>query len=185
MNIEPRRSPAPFLLALGLSLAVGIGVTLLPDTLVGQLRRNRALDEAQTAWSYRLLALMAIAQALYVGLAMLRGDNIGEVRSKDPKLARVSRSELVEIVHRNAAGLPLLTLVYGLTAFVLTGERAGFWLFLAIVLIQLGWYFKKSGDVATWLGFQPEFAAHREDFITPSARPDPHGISSGEPEEPG
>ncbi|MGI8773707.1 MAG: hypothetical protein ACR2KQ_01650 [Actinomycetota bacterium] len=185
MSQEPRRSLAPFLFSLGVSIAVAIVVALLPETVVDQLRRNRALDEAQAGWSYRLLAFMAIAQALYVGLAMLRGDNIGEVRSKDPKLARVSRSELVEIVHRNAAGLPLLTLVYGLTAFVLTGERAGFWLFLAIVLVQLAWYFKKSGEVAASLGFQPEFAAHREDFVTPSARPDPHGISSGEPEEPG
>lgn len=184
MHKEPSRNLVPFLFSVGVTVVVAVAVVLMPESVVGQLRRNRALDDAQAGWSYRLLAAMAIAQALYVGLAMLRAESIGDVRNKEPRLARVSRSELEGIVHRNAAGLPLLTLVYGLTAFVLTGRQAGFWLFPVVTAIQLAWYFKKSGDIAARLGFQPEFAAHPEDRVTPSARPDPHRDAAGEPEEP-
>ena len=183
MRAEPKRSPLPFLWSLGVLVVVSIAVARLPQTLVEQLRRNRAFDGSQSGWAYRLLILMAIVQAAYAGFVMLRADKVGAARSKDLKLARMSRGEVVGVVQRNAAGIPLLTLVYGLTAFVLTGERGGFWIFPLIVLLQLAWYYRQTGDIVTWLSFQPEFAAPRDEVVTPSARPDPHqGRSEGHEE---
>jgi hypothetical protein len=183
MNDEPRRSPVPFLWATAVLLVVSIAVARLPQTFVEQLRRNRAFDSAQAGWAYRLLVLMAVVQAGYAGFVMLRAEKVGEARTKDARLARASRAEIVGVVQRNAAGIPLLTLVYGLTAFVLTGERGGFWIFPLIVLLQLAWYFRRTGEVAAWLGFQPEFAAPRDEITTPSARPDPHRTGSEGQEE--
>lgn len=184
MSAEPTRSPIPFLWSFGVLLVVSIAVARLPQTFVEQLRRNRALDGAQAGWAYRLLVLMAVLQAAYAGFVMLRADKVGAARSKDLKLARMSRGEVAGVVQRNAAGIPLLTLVYGLTAFVLTGERGGFWLFPLIVVLQLAWHFRQTGDIVAWLEFQPEFAAPRDEVITPSARPDPHRRASEGQEEP-
>jgi hypothetical protein len=48
-----------------------------------------------------------------------------------------------------------LTLVYGIAMFLLTGLRAGFWAFVAVIVAQALWYYRLVGDVAAWLGRQP------------------------------
>jgi hypothetical protein len=131
----------------------------LPGSFVDRLRQNRPLDSNQSGWVYRLLVVMAIAQALYVGFVLLRPERIQKAREKDPKLAGMSRAEVVASTARNAAGVSLLTLVYGVSAFAITGERGGFWLFALVTLAQLAWYFRQVGEISRWISFQPEFAA--------------------------
>jgi hypothetical protein len=153
------RSKRPFAIATSVAVIVTLTVFRLPDLVVDQLRRNRVFDSGQAGWLYRLLALAAAAQAAYIGFVLLRSERVEEAWKRDPKLTRMHRSEVFSSVVRNAAGMPLLTLVYGITAFVLTGERAGFWLFVVLTAAQIAWYYRQVGIVGRWLGFQPEYIA--------------------------
>lgn len=136
---------------------VTLAVMRLDETFVEQLRRNRPFDGGQSGWIYRLIAIAAVAQALYVGFAVLRSERVKVARERDEKLARLGRGELVRSVARNAAATAGLSLVYGLSAFALTGERAGFWLFFVLVLLQLAWYYRSCGQIAAFMSYQPEF----------------------------
>jgi hypothetical protein len=73
----------------------------------------------------------------------------------------MSRAEIVASAARNAAGITLLTLVYGLSALAITGGRGGFWLFALVTGAQLAWYFRQIGELSRWISFQPEFVADR------------------------
>jgi len=150
------RRIAPFGAAAAAIAVTSILVASLPAILVEQIERARVLSDAQAGWAYRLLIAAAVAQALYGGFSILRPERLEAARRRDPKTAGMSRRALIASVARNAAGMVLLTLVYGLAAFGVTGERGGFWPFVALAVAQGAWYYREVGAVARWLGFQPE-----------------------------
>jgi hypothetical protein len=137
-------------------LIVAVAMIQLPDSFVSQLERNRPLSTAQSGWAYRLMAIAAVAQAAYGGFVLLQIDRIRGARQTDAKVARMSRAGILASVENNAAAMTVLTLVYGLAAFGVTGERAGFWFFPLVQVAQAGWYYHQVGDIARWLSFQPE-----------------------------
>jgi hypothetical protein len=161
MALGKERRNIAFAYATAVWLIVCLAMARLPETFVERLRRNRPLDATQSGWVYRLLVIVAIAQALYVGFVLLRPERVQKARESDPKLARMSRAEVVASTARNAAGISLLTLVYGISAFAITGERGGFWLFALVTGAQLAWYFRQVGEISRWISFQPEFVAER------------------------
>lgn len=169
-NPPDRRRPA-FAVALAVLVIVSIAVARLPDSFVEQLRRGRPFDISQSGWIYRLLAIMAVTQAVAFGYAAFRTERIAKARQSDPALARMSKPEVVGSVARNAAMVALLTLVYGLSAFGLTGERGGYWLFAFVCLLQLAWYYRQTGQVAQWLRFQPEFVDSGDSQVEPDHVP--------------
>lgn len=150
------RRTRPFAVFLVLIGIVCLAVLRLPDTFLALLDRNSPFTTAQTGWAYRLLAFAAVAQALYGGFVLLRPDHIEEARKKDPKLAARPRSQLVGIVARTAAAMTFFTVLYGLAAFGVSGQRGGFWLFPLLALAQGAWYFRQVGQIGSWMGFQPE-----------------------------
>ena len=124
-----------FLLAV--ALIVAIAVFRLPEEFVAGLRRDRPLDSIASGWVYRLLAIAAFLQAAIVGLVLLRPERIrADLEANPQPPGKVARS---------AAGMASLTLAYGLGAFLLTGERAGMWLFLVIFAGQTAWYYRQVG----------------------------------------
>ena len=174
MALGLKRRNTAFAYATAVWLIVCLGMARLPETFVDRIRRNRPLDTTQSGWVYRLLVVMALVQAFYVGFVLLRSERVQRARERDPKLARMSRAEVVASAARNAAGITLLTLVYGVSAFAITGERGGFWLFALVTGAQLAWYFRQVGEVSRWISFQPEFVAER-----PAAEGEPHASGSG------
>ena len=144
---------------------VSIAMARLPDSLVNTIERNRFLDTSSAGWAYRLLAFFAVVQALYGGFFVLRVDNVKKSRQEDPKVAAMTRDHIVRVLSRNSAGMVLLTLIYGLAAFGVTGQLGGFWLFPLLCLFQGAWYFREIGSVIGWLGFQPDTALQ----VTPDA----------------
>lgn len=178
MDDSPARRPAPFLVTLAIALVVSVAVARLPEEFVETLRRNRPLDNSGSGWAYRLIAIAAVLQAFYVGLALLRPERVQEARSKDPKLARMGRSELLHSVSRNGAGIAALTLVYALSAFLITGERGGYWLFILILVVQVALYYRQVGGIESWLSFQPEFVTDMNERREPSAREDTRETSA-------
>ena len=159
MALGLKRRNTAFAYATAVWFIVCLAMFRLPETFVARLRQNRPFDATQSGWVYRLLVVVAVAQAAYVGFVLLRSERIQKAREKDPKLAAMSRAEVVASAARNAAGIALLTLVYGVSAFAITGERGGFWLFALLTLAQLAWYFRQVGEMAKWISFQPEFVA--------------------------
>jgi hypothetical protein len=131
-----RRGPFLFLVAVALILA--IAVFRLPEEFVAGLRRDRPLDAVASGWVYRLLAIAAFLQAAFVGLVLLRPERIRADHQDDPRPEGK--------IARGAAGMASLTLAYGLGAFLLTGERAGMWLFLVIFAGQTAWYYRQVGQ---------------------------------------
>jgi hypothetical protein len=142
--------------AASILLIVSIAVARLPESLVSSIENNRTFTNTQAGWAYRLLALAAVVQALYGGFMILRIDRVKHAREKDPKVAEMTHDRVIASLSRNAAGMVMWTLVYGIAAFVITGERGGFWLFPFLCLLQLAWYFREIGSIARWLEFQPE-----------------------------
>ncbi|MGH2754317.1 MAG: hypothetical protein ACRDLB_07765 [Actinomycetota bacterium] len=161
MALGLKRRNTAFGYATAVWLILCLAVARLPEPFVDRLRRNRPLDAGQSGWVYRLLVIIAIAQAFWVGFVLLRSEKVQKAREQDPKLARMSRAEVVASTGRNAAGIALLTMVYGLSAFAITGERGGFWLFALLTGAQLAWYFRQVGQIASWISFQPEFVPER------------------------
>jgi hypothetical protein len=53
--------------------------------------------------------------------------------------------------------VPLMA-AFGVAAFVVTGERGGFWVFPLVALAQGAWYYRQVGQIGNWLNFQPEVA---------------------------
>lgn len=142
----------PFGAATTVVLIVSIAVLRLPDQLITEIRLGRPFSPSQTGAIFFILAVVAGAQALYVGLKVLRIEAIDEARSEASEAP--SSVALVRTVSRETAWIPLLTLVYGLSDLAFTGERAGYWLFLLICLAQLGWYYRRTGVIADHLDQQ-------------------------------
>lgn len=153
-ELNEKRRP-PFAVAVSVAAVISIAVARLPETFVEQLRRQRPFDISTSGWVYRLMVVAAILQALYVGWVLLRVERVERERTKDPAEGRMRKSDVMRSLSRNAATIPLLTLVYGLSAFFLTGERGGYWLFAFVCAAQLLWYYRATGVVAGWLEFQP------------------------------
>lgn len=148
---------SPFVVVGSIVAIVCVAMARLPDSLVNTIERNRFLESSSSAgWAYRLLAFFAVVQALYGGFYVLRIDHVKKSRTKDPKVAAMTRARVVTVLSRNAAGMVFLTLVYGLASFAVTGELAGFWLFPLLCVFQGAWYFREIGAVIRWLGFQPD-----------------------------
>ena len=156
-NLYERRRPA-FIVSAAAIAIVSVAIARLPQSLVNTLERNRFLEGPSVGWAYRLLAFFAIVQALYGGFFVLRVDHVKKSRQEDPKVAVMTRAEIVTSLARNAAGMIFLTFFYGLAAFGVTGQRGGFWLFPFLCVLQGTWYFREIGSVARWLGFQPDTA---------------------------
>ena len=146
----------PFLVVAAITLLVCIAIARLPDSLIELLQRKTPFTLPQIGWAYRLLAFAAVAQALYGGFVLLRPDHVEDARRKDPTLAALPRVQLVASVARTAASMLLFTLLYGIAAFGVGGQRGGFWLFPVLVVGQGAWYYRQVGQVARWAGFQPE-----------------------------
>lgn len=174
--IKARR--IPFAISCAVMGIVTLALMRLPESLVSQLRRNRPLSSTQAGWAYRLMALAAVAQALYVGFMVMRPEKVRSARENDEGLARLSRKEIVATVARNAALIPLLTIVFGLAAFALTGERGGYWLFFVVCIAQLAWYFRSSGEIGRFMSFQPEFGegAVKDTTEMAAGASDPHYV---------
>ncbi len=151
-----RRNPV-FIFGTAVLAITTLALMRLPEALVEQLRRDRPFDISQSGWIYRGMVFVAVAQAAYIGFVLLRVEKVQTARSRDPKLAQMGKPELMSSVARNAVGTALLTIIYGGSAFALTGERAGYWLFATLTAAQLAWYFMQCGRIAAWLEFQPEF----------------------------
>lgn len=173
------RRRAPFWVAVAILVVVCIGVLRLPESFVAQVERNRPLSSAQAGWAYRLIALVAIAQAAYGGFFLLRPETIRKARDKDQKVAAMPRGRIASLVARNAAFMVVLTLVYGIAALAITGQRGGFWLFVVIAVAQGAWYYRQAGEVGRWLFFQPavesqerrgEWRREPVDYCPPLAR---------------
>ncbi|MDP9068618.1 MAG: hypothetical protein M3N53_09805 [Actinomycetota bacterium] len=149
----------PFATVAVLLAIVCLAMVRLPESFLSLLQRRSPFTLAQIGWAYRLLAVAAVAQALYGGFVLLRPDHVESARRRDPKLAALPRSKLIATVARTAASMTAFTLIYGLAAFGISGQRGGFWLFPGLALAQGAWYYRQVGQVATWAGFQPESAS--------------------------
>ena len=146
----------PFLIAAAVILIVSLAIFRLPESFVVRLENESPFSPSQAGWAYRLLALAAIAQAAYGGFAVLHIDRIRKARAADPKAAEMSNQDTIRTVARNAAGMVVLTLVYGGASFYVTGQRGGYWLFALLAVAQGAWYYRQVGQVAKWLVQQPE-----------------------------
>ena len=173
-----RRWP-PFAFVLAVLMVLSVAVARLPESLVEQLQRNTPLPGTEGGWAYRLLAAVAVVQVLYGGFRVLRVERVKKAQETDAKVARMPRPRLLGSIARNAAGMILLTFVYGLAAFLVTGQRGGYWLFVVLFLAQGAWYYRQVGDIGRWLGFQPEVVAQPssavwmrepDDYCPPLAR---------------
>ncbi|MGH2746903.1 MAG: hypothetical protein ACRDKB_03130 [Actinomycetota bacterium] len=173
------RRRTPFWVAAAVLLVVSLGVLRLPESFVAQIERNRPLSSSQAGWAYRLIAVAAVAQAAYGGFIFLRPEAIRRAREKDQKVAAMPRERVASLVARNAAFMVVLTLVYGLAALAITGERGGFWLFAVIAAAQGAWYYRQVGEIGQWLSFQPavealgrrgEWRREPPDYCPPVAR---------------
>ena len=157
-ELYERRRP-PFIFAAAIISILSVAIARLPDSLIITMERNRFLPTNSAAgWAYRLLAFFAIVQAVYGGFFIFRIDHVKKSRAEDPKAAAMTRARVVTSLSRNAAGMIILTFIYGLAALGVTGQRGGFWLFPFLCVLQGAWYFREIGGVARWLGFQPDTA---------------------------
>lgn len=146
----------PFAVVAAVLLIVCIAMARLPESLVELLDRNSPFTSTQKGWAYRLLAFAAIGQALYGGFMLLRPDRVERALQKDQKLARMSRAKVTSTIARTAATMLIFTLAYGIAAFVVTGQRGGFWLFPVVAIGQGLWYYREVGQIARWMGFRNE-----------------------------
>lgn len=176
MEDAAARRRGPFLAAGVAFIIVCIAVLALPDPFLRNIERNGPLDNVQAGWAYRLLALFAAAQLAYAGWSIFRIERLEDARSRDARLAGLSKPEVVTSLARTAAALVLFTLVYGLASIAVTGQRGGFWLFPVFAIAQAAWYYREIGQIASWDALQvgqdrPE-PWHREppDYTPPTAR---------------
>jgi hypothetical protein len=116
------------------------------------------LQGAAAGWAFRILALVAVGQAAYAGFMILRPERVEIALEHEPSLRAAGHVRVARSLAWNAAGISALTTVYGIAAFVITGERAGFWLFALIGIAQLAWYYRSIGTIVEWLRFQPQTA---------------------------
>ena len=158
MSTLVQRRIRPFAVLGAVGVVIGVAIARLPDIFVAQLARRRTLTDPQAGWAYRLLALAAIAQALYAGFLLFRPERLARARSEDPQLRALPKIDVVGSVARNAAAITGLTIVYGIAAFIVTGQRGGFWLFPLLALAQGAWYYRQVGEVARWMELQADEA---------------------------
>jgi len=161
MKLEVGRPWQPFAVAATVLVIVMVAVFRLPATLLDQIELNGPFTSVQADWAYRLLAVAAVAQAIFVGFKVLRIERVQHSLESDPKLGEMSKTQIAASLARAAAGMAMLTLVYGLSALFIGGQRGGFWLFVVLTAAQLAWYFRQTGVIAQWLEFQPEPTPHR------------------------
>lgn len=186
--MEPARRRGPFVVLLVVSAIICLAVFRLPGTFLAQINDHKPLDDAQAGWAYRLLVVIALAQAAYGAFGVLRTDRVARARERDAKVRAMSREEIVVSLARNAAGMCALTLVYGIAALGLTGQRGGFWLFPGVLVLQAAWYYRLVGDAAKWIELQPAFvstepppipwSAAAADYTPPIAR----GLTPAQPD---
>jgi hypothetical protein len=155
--MNPSRRRTPFVVFLIVLAIVCLAVLRLPESFLSQLRNNKPLDDVQADWVYRLLVFVALAQAIYGGFGILQTERVRKARERDEKTGSMSKEEIVASLARNAAGMCALTMIYGLAALGLTGQRGGFWVFPGIALLQAAWYMRQVAEVARWIEFQPAF----------------------------
>lgn len=156
MQARVERRWAAFTVTAVIVAIVAIAVFRLPESLISQLERNAPLSSDAAGWAFRLLVIAALAQAAYGGFSVLQVDRIREARTTDPKIHRMTRSELFALLARNAGGMVLLTLAYGIAAIIVSGERGGFLAFVLIALAQLGWYLRQVSQIGSYLDFQAD-----------------------------
>lgn len=149
-----RRWPFAAFGAVGVVACVAIAA--LPESLLAQLERNRALDSGQAGWAYRLLVLFALVAAAYTMFRAFTVESVQRSFQRHEKARALTPERAVDSVSQNAAAVPLLTIVYGVASVFFTGQRGGFWLFPLIALGQGAWHYRSVGEIARWLSFQPE-----------------------------
>lgn len=152
----------PFLGFGAVGIVACIVILSLPESLVAQMERNRALSSGQAGWAYRLLVLFALAAAAFSMFRAITVDAVKRSRESNAKAAALSQQRVVDSVSQNAAAIPLLTIVYGVASVIFTGQRGGFWLFPLIALGQGAWHYRSVGEIVRWLTFQPEPEAEEE-----------------------
>lgn len=157
--VEARARRGPFVVLLIFVAIVCIAVFRLPGTFLSQLADHKPLDDAQSGWAYRLLVFVTVAQAVYGAFGVLQPERVRRARERDPKVRAMSREEIVVSLSRNAAAMCALTIVYGLAALGLTGQRGGFWVWPGIAVLQAAWYLRQTGEIARWIEHQPAFIA--------------------------
>lgn len=156
METRLERRWTPLLVVAAILAIAYIAMARLPESYVAQLARSRPLESAQADWAYRLLVFAAITQAAYGGFVLLHTDRISDVLAGEGRRAGLTRERILALVVRNAATLIGLTFIYGLAAFVITGQRGGFWLFALLTVLQGAWYFRQVNEIAKFLDFQQE-----------------------------
>jgi hypothetical protein len=157
--VEPARRRGPFIVLLIVLGIICLAVFRLPGSFLTQINDHKPLDDTQAGWAFRLLVLVAIAQAVYGGFGVLQSERVRKARERDDKVRAMSREEIVVSLARNAAGMCALTLVYGIAALGLTGQRGGFWVFPGLILLQASWYYRQLSEITKWIAFQPAFVA--------------------------
>jgi hypothetical protein len=150
------RRRMPFAIVAIIGTIICIAILRLPDAFVAQMERNGPFTSAQAGWAYRLLVFAAIAQAAYGEFVLLRVDRVRRAREEDPKIAALPLEQILTTLARTAAAQVFFTFIYGLAAFIVTGQRGGFWLFPLVAIAQAAWYYRQVGVIARWLGFQPK-----------------------------
>lgn len=150
------RRRLPFLAFGAVGVVACVVIASLPDSLIAQIERNRALTSGQAGWAYRLLVLFALAAAAYGMFRAFTVDAVKRSQERSAKARALSPERAIDSVSQNAAAIPLLTIVYGVASLVFTGQRGGFWLFPLIALGQGAWHYRSVGEIARWLSFQPE-----------------------------
>ena len=156
MKDDPIRPPGPFAAAAAVLAVLTLAVFRLPESFVAVLARNALLQGSATGWAFGILGLVAVGQAAYAGGMVLRPERVEVALEREPSLRAAGRAGVARSLAWNAAGISALTMVYGVAAFAITGERAGFWLFVLIGIAQLAWYYRLTGTIVEWLRFQPQ-----------------------------
>ena len=151
-----KRNWTPFFIVLAILAIAYIAMARLPESYVAQLARSRPMERSQSDWAYRLLAVAATAQAIYGGFVLLQTERIRQVLAGEGRMAGLSRQRILTLVMRNAATMIGLTFVYGVSAFVITGQRGGFWLFALLSVLQAAWYLRQVNEISKFLDYQPE-----------------------------
>jgi hypothetical protein len=156
VNVEPVRAREPFVAAAAALVVVTLALFRLPESFVAVLERNALLQGSAAAWAVRILAVVAVGQAAYAGVMVFRPERVAAALDSEPSLRAAGHARVARSLAWNAAGIAALTIVYGIAAFVVTGERAGFWLFVLIGVAQIAWYYRLTGIIVAWLRFQPQ-----------------------------
>jgi hypothetical protein len=150
-----RRRRPPFIIVAVVALVLAVAILRLPESLLVQLENSSPLSVSQRIWLIRLLGIFAFLQALYVGLSVLRVETVRQARM-DERYAAMPFDRLVGALARNSGFAIWLTIFYGLVGLALTGNRGAFWLFVAISVLQMGWYYRQTGEIARWLALQTQ-----------------------------